>query len=161
MIRPQRRRFEASPAEASEARAFLRSVIGKGALGAFRNDSELAVSELATNAILHADTPFEVMVVEMDGYVRIEVEDASTVVPMSLSLSPNSFGMLQQVCDRWGFHLVPNGKCVGCERDLPVVEVDVILDIEPDVVLDIDSGIVGAESSTLDGQAAEGRGPRR
>jgi len=39
-----------------------------------------AVRELATNAVRHANTPFDV-VVETNGHIRIEVEDGSTTAP--------------------------------------------------------------------------------
>jgi anti-sigma regulatory factor (Ser/Thr protein kinase) len=83
---------------------------------------ELVLSELATNAIRHAATPFEV-VVETDGYVRIEVEDGSTRNPVKrpesiTALDGRGLHIVEQVCDRWGVHIVQDRKCVWCEREL-------------------------------------------
>jgi len=79
------------------------------------------MSELATNVVRHAKTPFEV-VVYTDGLVRIEVEDGS---PESLNLKVASdeggrgLTIVDQLCDRWDVHVARDRKCVWCERDLP------------------------------------------
>ena len=79
------------------------------------------MSELATNAVRHAHTPFEV-VVQTDGYVRIEVEDRSTDPPVRKPPSEEGgrgLAIVEQLCDRWGVHIVREKKYVWCERDLP------------------------------------------
>lgn len=66
------------------ARRFVTSVLGE----ALREDERglietagLLVSELATNAVLHARTPFTVTVEASEGCVRVEVYDSSPVLP--------------------------------------------------------------------------------
>lgn len=116
-----RKRFDPSPAAIQAARAFLQDAIA----GRAENDSEeltLVLSELATNAVEHAGTPFEV-VVETDGFVRIEVEDGSTAKPVKQSESPTAvhgrgLQIVEDVCDRWGVHVAHDRKCVWCEREL-------------------------------------------
>jgi anti-sigma regulatory factor (Ser/Thr protein kinase) len=119
-----RRRFEADPQSVREARRFVRETISSRATGAesAEDDLVLALSEMATNAVLHAGTPFEV-VVTTDGFVRIEVEDESTEAPVRRSPSDGALGgrglqIIEDVCDRWGVHVVRDRKCVWCERDL-------------------------------------------
>jgi anti-sigma regulatory factor (Ser/Thr protein kinase) len=118
-----RRRFDATPGAVREARAFLEDAIAARIDPESRSDLVLALSELATNAVRHARTPFEV-VVETDGYVRLEVEDDSTELPAVRAPSDDSESgrglvIVDQLCDRWGVHVVHEKKCVWCERDLP------------------------------------------
>jgi len=79
------------------------------------------LSELASNAVRHAKSLFEA-VVQTDGHVRIEVEDGSTDVPVPKAPSiegGRGLTIVEQLCDRWGVHIVREQKCVWCERDLP------------------------------------------
>ena len=116
-----RRRFEATPQAIREARVFLQSVIATRVGPGPQSDLTLALSELATNAVRHAKTPFEV-VVETNGHVRIEVEDGSTEAPVPKAPSDEGgrgLAIIEGLCDRWGVHIVRGKKCVWCERDLP------------------------------------------
>ena len=117
-----RRGFEASPESIRKARAFLREAISDRAGPGIAADLELALSELATNAVRHAGTAFEV-VVELNGKARIEVEDSSTEPPVlqpNSAATPSGRGMhvIEAVCDRWGVHIAADRKCVWCEREL-------------------------------------------
>jgi anti-sigma regulatory factor (Ser/Thr protein kinase) len=117
-----RRRFDASPGAIHDARVFLREVLAGRARSPISEDMILAVSELATNAVAHAGTPFEV-VVETDGYVRLEVEDGSTATPIKQSRPAavhhgRGLHIVDDVCDRWGVHIARDRKCVWCERQL-------------------------------------------
>jgi anti-sigma regulatory factor (Ser/Thr protein kinase) len=112
--------FEGTPAAVREARLFLQAAIADRADPASQDDLTLALSELATNAVRHARTPFEV-VVETNGHVRIEVEDRSTDSPQPKAPSDDGgrgLAIVDQLCDRWGIHVVHGKKCVWCERDL-------------------------------------------
>lgn len=116
-----RRRFDATPQGVREARVFVQSVIASRVDPKSKSDLTLAVSELASNAVLHAQTPFEV-VVETNGHVRIEVEDGSTDAPVPTAPSDKGgrgLTIVESLCDRWGVHIVRDKKCVWCERDLP------------------------------------------
>jgi anti-sigma regulatory factor (Ser/Thr protein kinase) len=80
------------------------------------------LSELATNAVLHAQTPFDV-VVETNSVIRLEVEDGSPDQPVPQAPSNTAEGgrgllIVDSVCDRWGTRTVRDRKCVWCERDL-------------------------------------------
>jgi anti-sigma regulatory factor (Ser/Thr protein kinase) len=117
-----RRHFDATPAAVGEARRFLAEVIAGRAGPDDDHELALALSELATNAVVHAHTPFDV-VVETNSCVRLEVEDGSTDQPVPQSPSDTTEGgrgllIVDRVCDRWGTHIVRDRKCVWCERDL-------------------------------------------
>jgi anti-sigma regulatory factor (Ser/Thr protein kinase) len=118
-----RRRFDATPSAVGEARRFLSEVIAGGARSDDGHELALALSELATNAVLHAQTPFDVVVKTDSVLVRLEVEDGSTDLPVpqppsNTAESGRGLLIVDSVCDRWGTHIVRDRKCVWCERDL-------------------------------------------
>jgi anti-sigma regulatory factor (Ser/Thr protein kinase) len=115
-----RRRFAATPGSVREARGFLQRAIAGVVDAQTSNELTLVLSELATNAVRHAGTPFEV-VVAADDPVRIEVLDGSTddlVARDASDAGGRGLPIIDQLCDRWGVRLVDEGKCVWCERDL-------------------------------------------
>jgi anti-sigma regulatory factor (Ser/Thr protein kinase) len=115
-----RQRFAATPGSVREARSFLRRAIAGVADAQTTTDLTLALSELASNAVRHARTPFEVVVVA-DGLVRIEVMDGSTdgvIVRDASEAGGRGLPIVDQLCDRWGVRMLPEGKSVWCERDL-------------------------------------------
>jgi anti-sigma regulatory factor (Ser/Thr protein kinase) len=73
--------FPAAPDSVKRARHFLRECVGQ--LGLDRlPEVELMVSELATNAVLHARSPFDVTVEQLGGNAaRIELRDFGEGTP--------------------------------------------------------------------------------
>lgn len=74
------------------------------------------VSELATNAVLHARTPFEVRLVLTDDYVRIEVHDDVRRLPSrrffsDQAASGRGLAVVEHLSDSWG--VVPDGDGGG------------------------------------------------
>ena len=117
-----RQHFGSTPAAVREARQFLYETLEERVDGTVSEDLALALSELATNAVRHAGTDFDV-VVETDGVVRIEVEDGSTAPPVlrparELATDGRGLQIVDHLCDRWGIHIANDRKCVWCERDL-------------------------------------------
>ena len=60
------------------ARAFVGEIIQSWNLGSLLDDALSVVSELASNAVLHASTPFEVLVARSGPGIRIAVHDRSS-----------------------------------------------------------------------------------
>ena len=119
-----RQRFEASPGAVREARVFLQTAMAGRIDPEVQSELTVVLSELASNAVRHARTPFEV-VVTTNGHVRIEVEDGSTEAPVPKAPSgEGGWGLVlvDRVCDRWGVDISDGKKCVWCERDLRMVE---------------------------------------
>ena len=112
-----RRRFDADPTSVGRARAFVREALGARVPDHDLTDLTWAVSELATNAVVHAGTAFEI-VLELDGVARVEVEDRSVAIPRERKDRIGGIHIIGRVCDRWGVHLIDGRKCVWCERDL-------------------------------------------
>jgi len=117
-----RRHFAATPEAVRDARQFLAETIGDRAGEEATQALSLALSELATNAVRHAVSDFDV-VIGINGQVHLEVEDRSTELPVvgpPPGMAPGGRGLriVDQLCDRWGVHLEHNRKCVWCELDL-------------------------------------------
>jgi PAS domain S-box-containing protein len=79
--------------------------------------AELLVSEIVTNALVHAGTPIDVAVMLRDGGLRIEVTDGSPHVPSARAYGPSAgtgrgLMLLEEMVDEWG--VVPDdpGKTV-------------------------------------------------
>ncbi|WP_244928455.1 ATP-binding protein [Nocardioides sp. W7] len=119
------------PAEASSAaraRAFVTDVLRNHELGHVVDDVELAVSELATNALVHAGTRFTVIVSAFEDTVFLEVLDGSQHGPNpGVSLASDTSGrgitVVQAVSRDWGvIERGSDGKSVWAAFDaVPVV----------------------------------------
>jgi anti-sigma regulatory factor (Ser/Thr protein kinase) len=80
----------------------------------------LLVSELVTNAIVHARTPVEVRVSVTDTVLRAEVSDGSPTLPaprrpIGLVGTGRGLQLLEQVATRWGVLSTESGKTVWFE----------------------------------------------
>jgi anti-sigma regulatory factor (Ser/Thr protein kinase) len=83
-------------------------------------DATLLVSEMATNAVRHASSPFRASVTRSDGAVRIAVEDLGTNEPQLRPADPDRLGgrgvaLVDAVSLTWGWDPAPGGKVVWCE----------------------------------------------
>jgi two-component sensor histidine kinase len=92
----------------------------ENAAAATIDDVGLVVSELATNAVKHAATTFEVAV-RIGGRIRIDVSDESPVLPTPpqnvppTAISGRGLQLVDALCDRWGVEVHDGYKCVWCE----------------------------------------------
>jgi anti-sigma regulatory factor (Ser/Thr protein kinase) len=105
---------------AARARQFLGRTLHEWGLDAVTGDAELLVSELVTNAILHARSPARVNVERDDSVVRVAVCDGSSATPRVRDYGPNAVtgrGMflVDRIARRWGVDVDGNGKCVWFE----------------------------------------------
>jgi len=114
----ERLQLPPEPSSAGMARRFVASSFGAGS-----EVAELAillVSELASNAVLHARTDFE-LVVDLDGSrVRIEVHDENPALPVlkdyvAESVTGRGLHIVAASADTWGFHASDGGKVVWFE----------------------------------------------
>ncbi len=72
---------------ASLARDFIELHLGEHDLAHLSDDVQLVVSELATNALLHAGTPFTVTLCGGGGSVLLVVQDGSSSAPVHDTVS--------------------------------------------------------------------------
>ncbi len=78
------------PASVSMARGFVCGWLGHYQLPGMVQEARVVVSELATNAVLHAGTPFIVTLARVDGMVMLSVRDESSELPASRRLRPSA-----------------------------------------------------------------------
>lgn len=87
------------------------------------DDAEALVSELATNAVLHARTTYSVSVDRLNGTIRVGVHDASPALPRqrsygSTATTGRGLRLLGSIASSWGVDQDASGKSVWFE--LPV-----------------------------------------
>lgn len=78
----------AQPTSASQARAFVRQHLGEHDTSHLVDDVELIASELATNALGHAQTPFTVTLAAFPESLLLEVSDGSPSTPRRVAAAP-------------------------------------------------------------------------
>lgn len=114
--------FEPDPASAGSARSFVVSQVARE-IGDAADVFTLAVSEVVTNAILHAATPFRVRVASSEDAVRVEVFDSSPGTPIRKEFEPHAvtgrgLGIVDQIAESWGVTPTQDGKTVWFEMAL-------------------------------------------
>ncbi|GAB3071189.1 ATP-binding protein [Nocardioides zeae] len=140
-------RLEPGPTCVQQARRWAAAVCRDMGREDLLDAAELGVSELVTNALLHASEPITVRVRGTQAHPRFEVSDGSRVPP-SLSVAEpepdlgddDEFGFLLTVgrglglvamnSAAWGADIVPEGKVVWFE---PVPEPRLDADLEGEV----------------------------
>jgi hypothetical protein len=87
------------------------------------HDAQLVISELATNAVIHAGTPFSVGVRCDGASVRLSVHDWSSMQPVMRDGGPcapsgRGLRLVSIVSRSWGVEYGPDGKTVWAELPL-------------------------------------------
>ena len=102
-------RLEATPISASGARAFVTLHLVDHHLPYLVDPVRLVVSELATNALVHGQTPFVVTLSRADDTVRVTVSDDSAWVARSdgapdhaLQAGGRGLGIVKVLSRDWG-----------------------------------------------------------
>jgi anti-sigma regulatory factor (Ser/Thr protein kinase) len=106
--------WDAAPASVPMARGFVTAHLEQHALTPILNEVRLVVSELATNAVLHARTPFTVTITRQNRLLTLVVRDGSSMLP-TLSRPQPSAGngrglfMVATYSADWGVTPEPEG----------------------------------------------------
>jgi anti-sigma regulatory factor (Ser/Thr protein kinase) len=112
------------PAEIGGARAARRFVVDAlerwGDSERFVEDAAIVVTELATNAVMHAESVFTVSVEDAGDRTRISVTDASGAVPVERDVTPwtgsgRGVRMVAAIAGSWGVDNFGQGKTVWAE----------------------------------------------
>jgi MEDS: MEthanogen/methylotroph, DcmR Sensory domain len=87
-------------------------------------DTALVVTELATNAVLHAGSAFSVSLALSGDTIRISVGDTLPLGPTGAAqqmtaASGHGLGVVAAMATRWGVATAPSGKAVWVELPLP------------------------------------------
>lgn len=141
------------PQSAPMARALVRDLLSGSSAEAILDAAELCVSELVTNAVLHASTPLRLQVDLDTNVVRLSVHDRSPNVPVlarhtSTASTGRGLAMVAAIADSWGVEQdgQDGGKTVWCELSERGAA-------EPD--MDIDAVVAAWELSTTDDAAPD------
>lgn len=91
------------------------------------DDAAVVASELATNAVLHARSPFQVSLARGAATVALSVRDADRGSAEPRSAAPDTMGgrglmMVAALCPSWGTKRVADGKVVWAELTPRVTE---------------------------------------
>ncbi|WP_405009362.1 SpoIIE family protein phosphatase [Kitasatospora sp. NBC_01539] len=110
---------------ASQARRFARSTLQAWGLAVHADFTELMVSELVTNALLHADAPRRLRLYRDDRTLTVEVADAGGHSPRLRSSAEQDEGgrgmhLVSELAHRWGTRPTKEGKVVWAEIELPL-----------------------------------------
>lgn len=119
----QRRTFTPDASQVSAARHFVAGALQTWGLES--DDLPLLVSELATNAVLHARSDFEVSVVMARDCLRVEVFDQNTRLPSFAVAPPDAYSgrgllLLRELATAWGVEShSDSGKTIWFEVPVP------------------------------------------
>jgi hypothetical protein len=118
--RNERAEFPGRPDSIRAARHFAHKVFGDWGLDGHAEAGLLIVSELATNAVVHARSDFEVRLLYAGSAVRISVRDASPALPeprpfSADSISGRGLAIVTAFSSRWGSQNYAGGKEVWAE----------------------------------------------
>lgn len=84
------------------------------------DDIVLTASELASNVIRHADTPYTVRLELRENLVRLEISDGSSIIPAVEDLTDSQRGLriVTATSDKWGIERNDNGKTIWAEFNI-------------------------------------------
>lgn len=102
------------------ARRFLIEVLRSWGEDAIAVDAAVVVSELTTNAVLHASSAFRVHLTRRHDTVRISVDDVGPARPQPREAAPEDFGgrgmqLINALARAWGCDVVETGKTVWAD----------------------------------------------
>ncbi len=142
---PHRAVFDGLPqtSTVAEARRWARTVLEAWAADALEWELSQLLTEVVTNAVLHARTPVHVVLQydEASGRVRCEVTDGSPMMPRVRrhsieATTGRGLRLLDQVASTWGTSRVGEGKTVWFEVD-GTCDADVDVDEFADVLAEL------------------------
>lgn len=104
------------------ARRFVRDVLREWCCTAAIDEVEVLVSELATNAVVHAGSPFEVSLQRAEGRLTLRVRDLSATSlarrdPGDTASDGRGLGIVAGLAPVWGVEVQEHGKVVWVELD--------------------------------------------
>ena len=134
---------------AGRARRLVRAALEGSESEENLDAAQLAISEIVTNALVHAGTAMRLRILMAGQGVRVELTDGSPRLPSPRTFgvaSPTGRGLLlvQELVTRWGAHPTPAGKVVWFEMNGGEAALDDLLP-EPDHVQSDDATAVVIE----------------
>ena len=107
-------RLSADASSVGLARRLLRENLTRTKCDHLSGDAELLVTELVSNAVMHARTAVTLHVAVREGTVRVAVEDGSPQLPAwspseVAALSGRGLTLVNALADSWGAERLPSG----------------------------------------------------
>lgn len=124
-----RARFPAEPVSVPRSRRFVDQLLVRAEhqlqcqqSGSLRANAVLLTSELATNAVVHARTWFEISVRTSARLVRVEVTDTDETIPQMAALTESAergrgLRIVDGIASAWGVEPGQRGKTVWFELE--------------------------------------------
>jgi anti-sigma regulatory factor (Ser/Thr protein kinase) len=114
--------FAADALSPRAARQFVAETLERWGRTAVVDDAALVITELATNAVVHARSGFTVALARDGATIRISVRDDTVVPPAPrdaplLASSGRGLAMVAVLAERWGTEVLPDGKVVWADLD--------------------------------------------
>lgn len=111
------RRLPPRPSSVAEARQLVRALLADTQRDDLVETAVLLVSEIVTNALLHAGTPIDVAASMDNQGLRVEVGDGSLHLPMRRNYGATAgtgrgLRLLEEMVDEWGVSRRRHGKTV-------------------------------------------------
>ena len=147
------RTFAADPRNVAASRGFLRATLGGWGAGDLEYVAAQALSELTTNAVIHARTDFDVMLEWAGEVLWVGVHDRSPKLPLQRRYTAEAatgrgLRLVSRLCRSWGIEETADGKTVWCEivldatGDRAEAELDAFLALD-DVIGHRSTGVGG------------------
>lgn len=132
MSTPAEREFPGDTSSPARARGFATSALVELlpalVVPTVSEDIELVVSELVTNAVRAGSATITVSIARDDDRVAVQVRDTAPGWPAQRSasihdVSGRGLALVSAICASWGVRLVPGGKTVWAELEVPATPV--------------------------------------
>jgi anti-sigma regulatory factor (Ser/Thr protein kinase) len=113
--------FDGEPSSIAQARRFARAVLEAGDATDIEWPVAQVVSELATNAVVHARTPFVLSISHDAAHIRVAVTDGRPLARASMRRLSNEtttgrgLRLVQTLGQAWGVDQTDAAKTVWCE----------------------------------------------
>jgi anti-sigma regulatory factor (Ser/Thr protein kinase) len=111
------RSFSAAPSAVGDARRFLLELLQDWSGEGFEFGGPLVLTELVTNAVLHAHSPYEVRLSLLATHLVVEVHDTSPRLPLRRhyeldATTGRGMTLVSTLCSDWGVEPTAGGKVV-------------------------------------------------
>lgn len=109
------RSFAGQPHSVGQARRFVQEVAAQWSVDP--DGMPLVVSELATNAVVHAHSDYSVRLCQRGTELRVDVEDRDPTLPHPTQTAladqhGRGLALVELFASRWGTDALPDGKVV-------------------------------------------------
>jgi anti-sigma regulatory factor (Ser/Thr protein kinase) len=113
--------FDGAPGSVAEARRFARAALEVGGASSEGWPVEQVVSELATNAVVHAGTAFVLTIAQDESHIRVSVTDGRPLARATIrrfseeTTTGRGLRLIQSLGQAWGVDQTESAKTVWCE----------------------------------------------